>query len=82
MTDIAFAFIHKAKIIIGDISVLHIQRSHRLIGRHKIDDTIPVLIVVGAIAQEQQILDSAAWRAVEIEHTTKVADGSNVFGTT
>ena len=77
----AFVLIHIAIVVICDISGLHIQGSHRFVSGYKIHQTVAVLIVVRAVSQKEQILDSAACAAVEVQHPAEVADGRNVFGT-
>ena len=77
--DIALKFIHKTEIVIRYIGIRHRQRSHRFVGRHKVNNAIAVLVIVGAITQKQQILDSSARCTVKIKHTAEVANGRNVF---
>ena len=79
MINIALVLIHKAEIIIRNEGRIHGKRRHRLKRRHKIHDAITVLIVVGTVAQQKQILDSMARIAVEIKHSAEVTDSRNVL---
>ena len=80
--DGTFVNIHKAKIIVGDKGLVHRQRLHRLERRDKIHHSGTVLIIVGAVAQQQQIFDFVACATVQIEHAAEIADGRDVLGTT